>query len=160
MSPGLFNLFMDGVVREVKARIGDKGLGLAEGGNRQNWTINQILFADDTALVPDSEGMLQQLVTEFDRVCKRRKLKVNVDKSKVLRCSKEDPVPRMQIQLEDEQLKQVASFKYLGSMVTEIGTVSREVQSRTTEAGKAMGGLNKIYIPKQRNGHGSQERLK
>ena len=74
MSPGLFNLFMDGVVREVKARIGDRGLGLVEGGNRQNWTINQILFADDTALVADSEGTLQQLVTEFDRVCKRRKL--------------------------------------------------------------------------------------
>ena len=79
MSPGLFNLFMDGVVREVKARIGDRGLGLVERENGQNWTINQVLFADDTALVADSEGMLQQLVTEFDRVCKRRKLKVNVD---------------------------------------------------------------------------------
>ena len=63
----------------------------------------------------DSEGTLQQLVTEFDRVCKRRKLKVNVDKSKVLRCSREDPVPRIQIQLGGEQLEQVDSFKYLGS---------------------------------------------
>ena len=30
-------------------------------------------------------------------------------------------------------------------MVTENGNVSREVQSRTLEAGKAMGGLNKIF---------------
>ena len=145
MSPGLFNVFMDGVVREVKARIGDRGLGLLEGVNRQNWTINQLLFADDTALVADSEGTLQQLVTEFDRVCKRRKLKINVDKSKVLRCSREDPVPRLQIQIGGEQMEQVDSFKYLGSMVTENGNVSREVQSRTIEAGKAMAGLNKIF---------------
>ena len=127
MTPGLFNLFMDGVVREVKARIGDRGLGLIEGGNRQNWTINQILFADDTASVVDTEETLQQLVTEFDRVCKRRKLKVNVDKSKLLRCSKEDPVPRLQIQLGDKQLEQVDSFKYLGAKVTEKGTVGQEV---------------------------------
>ena len=101
--------------------------------NRQNWTINQILFADDTALVADSERTLQQLVTEFDRVCKRRKLKINVDKSKVLRCSREDPVPRIQIQIGGEQLEQVDGFKYLGSMVTENGNVSREVQSRTIQ---------------------------
>ena len=44
MSPGLFNVFMDGVVREVKVRIGDRGLGLL-GVNRQKWTKNQILFA-------------------------------------------------------------------------------------------------------------------
>ena len=54
-------LFMDGVIREIKARIGDRGLGLLEGGNRQNWTINQILFADDTALAADSEEAIQQL---------------------------------------------------------------------------------------------------
>ena len=41
----------------------------------------------------------------------------------MLRCSREDPVPRIQIQLGGEQLEQVDSFKYMGSMVTENGTV-------------------------------------
>ncbi len=31
-----------------------------------------------------SEGMLQRIVDDFDRVCKRRKLKVNAGKSKVM----------------------------------------------------------------------------
>ena len=39
--------------------------------------INQLLFADDTALVADSEKKLFRLVTEFDRVCERRKLRMN-----------------------------------------------------------------------------------
>ena len=42
------------------------------------------LFADDTVLLAESEGMLQKAVDEFHRVCKRRKLKVNVGKSKVM----------------------------------------------------------------------------
>ena len=40
--------------------------------------INQLLFADDTALVADSEEKLCGLVSEFGRVCERRKLRVNV----------------------------------------------------------------------------------
>ncbi len=41
------------------------------------------LYADDTVLLAKSEGKLQGIVDEFDRVCKRRKLKVNAGKRKV-----------------------------------------------------------------------------
>ena len=44
-------------------------------------------FLDDTALVADSEEKLCRLVSEFGRVYKRRKLRVNVGKSKVMKCS-------------------------------------------------------------------------
>ena len=39
-------------------------------------------------LVADSEDKLCRLVSEFGRVCERRKLRVNVGKSKVMRCSR------------------------------------------------------------------------
>ena len=45
-----------------------------------------MLFADDTALVPDSDEKLCRLVSEFGRVCERIKLRVNVGKSKVMSC--------------------------------------------------------------------------
>ena len=45
---------------------------------------SQLLFAYDTALVADSTEQLQALVREFGRVCERKKLRVNVDKSKVM----------------------------------------------------------------------------
>ncbi len=41
------------------------------------------LYADDTVLLGESE-VLQRIVDEFDRVCKRTKLKVNAGKSKVM----------------------------------------------------------------------------
>ncbi len=37
-----------------------------------------------TVMLAESEGMLQRIVDEFDRVCKRKKLKVNAGKSKVM----------------------------------------------------------------------------
>ena len=70
----------------MNVRVLGKGLELvsANGGRCE---INQLLFADDTALVAESEELCR-LVCEIGRVCERRKLKVNVGKSKVIRCSR------------------------------------------------------------------------
>ena len=72
MSPWLFNVYMDGVVREVNVRVLGKGLELRS-ANGGRFEINQLLFADDTALVADSEDKLCRLVSEFGRVYERRK---------------------------------------------------------------------------------------
>ena len=53
MSPWLFNVYMDGVVQEVNVRVLGKGLELLS-ANGGRFEINQLLFADDTALVADS----------------------------------------------------------------------------------------------------------
>ena len=52
MSPWLFNAYVDGVDREVNVSVLGKGLELpsANGGRCE---INQLFFADDTALVSD-----------------------------------------------------------------------------------------------------------
>ena len=45
---------MDGVVREVNARVLGRGLKLVD-GNDNEWEMNQLLFVDDTVVVADSE---------------------------------------------------------------------------------------------------------
>ena len=77
---------MDGVVREANVRVLGKGLQLMS-ANGGRFEINQLLFADDTELVADSEDKLCRLVCEFGSVCERRKLRVNEGNSKVMRCS-------------------------------------------------------------------------
>ncbi len=52
------------------------GARLRAGGMEQPVVACQ--FADYTVLLAGSERMLQRVVDEFDRVCKRKKLKVNV----------------------------------------------------------------------------------
>ena len=70
MSPWLFIVYMYGVVREVNVMVFRKVLGLLS-ANCGRFEINQLLFADHTALVADSEEKLCRLVIEFGRVCER-----------------------------------------------------------------------------------------
>ena len=53
MLPWLFNLYTDGVPREVNARVLGRGLKLVDGNDE--WELNQLLFVDDTVVVADSE---------------------------------------------------------------------------------------------------------
>ncbi len=46
MSPWLFNIFMDGCIREVKAKVGKIGAGLKLNG--MGWLVIACLFADDS----------------------------------------------------------------------------------------------------------------
>ena len=55
---------------------------LSTSGSR--FEVNQLLFADVTAVLADSEEMCR-LVSEFGKVDERRKLRVNVGKSKVMK---------------------------------------------------------------------------
>ena len=64
MSPWLFNVYMVLVVRELNVRVLGKGLELLS-VNGGRFEINQLLFADDTALVADSEDKLCRLVSEY-----------------------------------------------------------------------------------------------
>ena len=83
MSPWMINMFMDGVVKEEYSRVNGMGVKMNEDGGRE-WVMSQLFFADDTALVVESAEQLQCLVRKFGKVCKRRKLRVNVGKSKVM----------------------------------------------------------------------------
>ena len=91
--------------------------------------INQLLFADDTALVTNSEKLCR-LVSEFDKVCKRRMFRINVGKSKVMRCpgyGNGGPIHEI---LNCEPLEEVDCFKYLGSQVAADGGCERDMIHR------------------------------
>ena len=92
---------MDGVVRVVNVRVLVKGLEL-QSANGFRFEINQLLFAACTVLVADSEQKLCILVSKFGTVSERRKLRVNIGKSKVMRCSRYGNGGRMHVILNGE----------------------------------------------------------
>ena len=67
---------MEGVVREVNAKVLGRGLMLKDQEDK-DWRVNQLLYADDTFLLGDSKENIQKLLNEFDKVCERIKLKVS-----------------------------------------------------------------------------------
>ena len=143
MSPLLFNVYMDGVVREVNVRVLLKRLELLS-VNSGWFEINQLLFADDTALVVDSEEKLCRLVSEFGRVCKKIKLSVNVGKSKVMRCSRCGKGGRVQGILNSEPLQEVECFKYLGLQAAADGECESDVVHGTNDGYIAWGVLKSV----------------
>ncbi len=72
------------------------------------------LYADDTVLLAESEGMLQRIVDEFDRLCKRRKLKVNTGKSKVMvfETAREHTINFLQSHIEWDQRLYYLNVRY------------------------------------------------
>ena len=124
---------MDGVVRELNVGVLGKWLELLS-ANGGRFEINQLLFADDTAIVADSEEKLCRLASEFGRVCERRKLRVNVGKNKVMRCSRYENGGLMHVILNGEPLEEVDCFKYLASQVAADGGCEKDIVHRMNEA--------------------------
>ena len=112
--------------------------------NGGRFKINQLLFADDTALVADSEEKLCRLVSEFGRVCERRKLRVNVGKSKVMRCTRYGNGDRIHVILNGEPLEEVDCFKYLGSQVAADGGCEKDEVHRMNEGYRAWRALKSV----------------
>ena len=75
--------------------------------------INQLLLTDDTALMADSDTNLYRLVNECGRVCEAIQFRMNVCKSKVMRCSRHASVGRMHMRLNGKPLEEVDCSTYL-----------------------------------------------
>ena len=88
--------------------------------------LTWLLFADDTTLVADSEKLCR-LVLEFERVYEKRKLCVNVGKSKIMRCLMSVKVNRISVFLNGMLLEEVQWFKNPSSYAEKIELVETEV---------------------------------
>jgi len=86
-------------------------VGLQIGGR----IVTNLRYADDIILLVSSETELKELVDRLDRVSHKYSLLINVDKNKVM--ASDDIACRILIQ--NEQLEQVDTFSYLGSLITE-----------------------------------------
>ena len=78
MSPWLFNVYMDGVMKEVEMGMGSRGVRFLEDG--REWRLHDLLYADNLVLCGELEEDLRAMVARFAEVC-RRGLKVNKGKS-------------------------------------------------------------------------------
>merc|ERR1719470_770961 len=132
---------MDGVVREVYSRVNGMGVRMS----LVWWVLSQLLFADDTAFMAEFAEQLQCLVSEFGRVCKRRKLRINVNKSKVM-CIERSEVPSLlNIMLNGERMEVVNSIKYLGSCFSRDGGVKEDVSMMLGEGMRTFGARKNMW---------------
>ena len=145
MSPWLFNVFIDGVMREVQQEVRETGVSLWDASRNCALKVGWLLYADDTVLVAGSEVELQKLVDEFGRVCRKRKLSVNISKSKVMKIGGNQGTNDLNVSLNNRRMEEVDTYRYLGVDISSDGKMHEELCHRMKEARKNAGMLKSLW---------------
>ena len=92
-------------------------------------------YADDKAVVSNSQKSLQYLMDNLNRVTKDYGMRINVKKTKVM-CISRKGITKMKIYIDGKLIDQVTQFRYLGSLITEDGYCEKEIRSKIGMAKK------------------------
>ena len=85
--------------------------------------INNLRYADDTTLVAESEEELKSLLMKVKEDSEKVGLKLNIQKMKI---TASGPITSWQI--EEEKVKTVTNFIFLGSLITGDGDCNHEIK--------------------------------
>ena len=87
-----------------------------KGVNVGGTNYNCLSYADDTALLAGNEKELSELISKINEVGKQFGMKINIKKPKEMVISKKPNSPKINIAIDGEQIEQVTSYMYLGSL--------------------------------------------
>ena len=106
--------------------------------------VRDLLYADDCAIVAHSEKDLQEMANALSAATKRYGLTISIKKTEVLY----QPAPgtirkEPEIRIDNQVLKNVDAFTYLGSTLTSNNSLDKEISNRIAKASSAFGRLRK-----------------
>ncbi len=101
-----------------------------KGINAGGTNYNNLRHADATALLAGNQKELSDLTSKINEVGKQFGMKINIKKTKAMVVSKKPNSPKINIAIYGEQIEQVTSYMYLGSLITEDGRSEKEIKRR------------------------------
>ena len=116
LSPCLFNLYAEYIIRNARLEEAQAGIKIA-GRN-----INNLRYADDTTLmaeIAELKSLLMKVKEESEKVG----LKLNIQKTKIMASS-----PNTSWEIDGETVQTVSDFIFLGSKITADGDCSHEIK--------------------------------
>jgi len=135
MSPVLFNLVLEKVIRETNIEP-------QEGVSLQGSSVALLAYADDLVLMDKSHNGLRTLFGRLEKAAKKVGLQINEVKTEYMVVGRRDST-RMypSLRVGNHEFNQ---FKYQGSILTEKYETEKEVAARTLSGNKCLYGLTKI----------------
>ena len=136
LSPVIFIMVDDFIMREVESQ-GKTGIP---------WTLTTQLhdldYADDICLLSQNLQHMQTKTEHRALVADKTGLRIGKEKTKVFRVNSKR---QEKIKMRDEELEDVHSFTYLGSIVTSDGGEEEDVKSRKGKARQAFNTLRPVW---------------
>jgi len=112
-------------VSECLTKEALEGLGDSKIGGQ---IIHTVKYADDLVLLAKEGTVLQDMIDKLTEIGRCYGMEMNMEKTNVMRISRQ-PFS-VKIMIDQKQLKNVESFKYLGSMLRNDGRCTHEIKSR------------------------------
>ena len=124
LSPLLFNLY-----------VNDLPFFL----NETQYLTNVLMYADDLVLMSTSKAGLQRCLEDLQTYCGKWKLKVNINKTKIVTFNKSGKLLKRQLFFYGEKtLENVHEFKYLGIIIKSSGIFSKGISELSNKALKVL----------------------
>src|SRR5574341_229551 len=120
LSPCLFNLYAEYIMRTAVLDEAQAGIKVA----RRN--INNLIYADDTTLMVESEEELKNLLMKVEEESEKVDLKLNIQKMKIMASS-----PITSWEIDGETVETMSDFIFLGSKIIAVGDCSHEIKRST-----------------------------
>ena len=104
-----------------------------------------LLFADDTVLFSYTPQGLQTLLNKLHAYCLKWNVNVNINKTVVLTFKKGCRIENVDIYYNNERLKNVGKFTYLGVTLSANGKVYQAQKTLSEQAMKALFSVNSLF---------------
>lgn len=145
MSPDLFNLYLEHIMRLALDELTQEEVGASIGGRR----LNNLRFADDIGLIAETLTKAQQLINRVDEISTKFGQAIHNKKTEWMRArptpKKNELIEHVDILLKGEPLTEVKTFKYLGANISSHGDCMPDIRIRTATALSSMGDLQKTW---------------
>ena len=122
-----------------------------EGFRFSGKVVNNIRYADDTVILPESEQQLHQLINTVVTESELKGLYLHSTKSFTMVLSKAKVNPACSVSVHGNVLGQVQSFVYLGSLFTSDARSDKEIRRRIGIAKSTFTSMNIILTARNIN---------
>lgn len=151
-APMLFNVFLDSICRCIERRVCHMGINVGYNIDGHLTRCNRpassfscwiILYADDIAILTDSQEKLQEILEILQAVFADWGVEINVGKTKVMQMGAHTRVP---ILIGGDPIEYVSTFRYLGSYCSDNISMRVEVNHRLSSAAFAFQKLKRLNV--------------
>jgi hypothetical protein len=149
LSPLLFLIYLDYVVRETSTLIRDLGVRWTE-ADTTRFILNLLFYADDGAVLAESHEDMVRIINLIHAQFHKYGLRLSIPKCKYMPCVfSKNPIPPTPIVIGEQTIDVVEFYKYLGTILTHDGSYTRNITHRIIQARQTFERLALILTSKR-----------